>query len=237
MQMIDEQVGVEYGEPAQPGPGFGDNGLRGRVTRQTGLPPAQLIGIDPQPPPPIIQGDHEVVAYRNSGPHVAGRFASDGTFHSDHRADDNILFVDHALSDPEAMPPGLERRSTVAPPIRSAGFGEMLAVEQREAVKAAAIAAGFIVSDAPGEVKDSPTTFDVVASDDPGESHDPRDKSSQPQVLSASALPTIKKAPIVPIVDVGVIASAQPKAAAKTVKAKAAPKVTRAKAAANKGKK
>jgi hypothetical protein len=71
----------------------------------------------------------------------------------------------------------------------------MTAVAQREAIKQAAIAAGFTVSDSPVEVKDSPGAFGVVASD--AGSNDPRDMSVGPQVLSA--LPTIKKAPIVPV--------------------------------------
>lgn len=221
-----EDVAYQSGQPIQyPDPVQGDPEVR--TTRQRGLPTAQQVGFDPTPPAEIIQpGIPDLIVTRNVGPHVAGRFASDGTFHSDLRSDDNILFVDHALSDPEALPPGLERTNAPMPP-RPAGFGEMAIDRQRAAIKAQAEALGLVVTDAPVEAKDSPTAFAVIASDQPGENHDPRDKSSQPQVLSA--LPTIKKAPVVPVV--------LPTPKTRHVVAKAAPKVTRAKAAANKGKK
>jgi len=190
----DVQIGVHYDTPIQGG--------NEPVTRQKGLPPQQAMGVDPQPPPPIIQGDPTMVVVRNQGPHVGGRFASDGTFHADARADEGILYVDHALSDPEAMPPGIER---AAMPPRTVGFGNMLAVEQREAAKQAAIAAGFIVLDAPAAppaAEQSPAIefkrggeF-VIASDQPG-AGDPRDMSTGPQVISS--LPTIKKREIVPV--------------------------------------
>lgn len=75
----------------------------------------------------------------------------------------------------------------------------------RAALKAAAEAAGFVVSDAPGvppAAEQSPAIefkrggeF-VIASDQPG-AGDPRDMSTGPQVLSS--LPTIKKRAIVPV--------------------------------------
>jgi len=164
-----------------------------KVTRQAGLPPASQVGIDPVTLPPIVQGDPlNTVAVRNQGPHVAGQFASDGTFHSDRPADDGTLFADHGLSDPEAMPPGIER--TTMPLPNPPGFGPMAAVQQREAVKAAAIAAGFVVSDAPGV----PPAASVIQADKG--SNDPRDPGGAPKVFSASDLPVIKKAPVVPLV-------------------------------------
>ena len=84
----------------------------------------------------------------------------------------------------------------------------------REAIKAAAIAAGFTVTDAPVETKTSPTAFDVIASDEG--SADPRDMSTGPMIFSADALPVIKKAPVVPLV--------LPTPETRRVKAKAAPK-------------
>lgn len=184
----DVQIGVHYDTPIQGG--------NEPVTRQKGLPPVSQIGVDPQPPPPVIQGDHLNFASRNAGPHVAGQFASDGTFHADRRADEGILFVDHALSDPEAMAPGIARTNTPLP--APSGFGEMTAVQQREAVKQAAIAAGFVVTDSPVEVKDAPTAFAVIASDQPG-AGDPRDMSVGPQAFAADQLPQVKKRAIVPV--------------------------------------
>jgi hypothetical protein len=159
------------------------------VTRQKGLAPAPQGGIDPVTLPPVIQGSPDIFTSRNTGPHVTQRFGADGTLEADRRADDAIMFADHPLSDPEALPPGLAR--TNAPLPAPSAFGEMTAVQQREAIRAQAEALGFVVT----EAKDSPTVFDVIASD--GGSADPRDMSTGPQVLSA--LPVIKKAPIVPV--------------------------------------
>src|ERR1700674_2919558 len=162
-----------------------------KVTRQTGLAPAQQVGIDPTPPAEIIQpGDGtEVSRIPFTG---AQGFASDGTFHSDRRADDGILFVDHALSDAVGEPPGLARTTAALP--NPPGFGDMPATQQREAVKAAAIAAGFVVTDAP--TADVPSAVSVVPRD--GGSSDPRDMSVGPQVISS--LPVVKKRPVVPVV-------------------------------------
>ncbi len=186
----DVQIGVHYDTPVQGG--------NEPVTRQRGIEPQSQVGVDPQPPPPIIQGDPNLVATRNAGPHVAGQFASDGTFHADRRADEGILFVDHALSDPEAMPPGIARTNTPLP--APSAFGDMPAVEQREAVRVAAIALGFTVTDGvPGipDTKVQSPAIDVIASD--AGSADPRDMSTGPQVFSLSALPKVRKAPIVPV--------------------------------------
>src|ERR1700730_264854 len=169
----DIQQGVFYDTPVQGG--------EEKVTRQAGLPRSATIGIDPTPPPPIIQGDPLTVATRNAGPHVAEQFASDGTFHSDRRADDNTLYVDHALSDPEALPPGIARAALtptdVPTPGRVTGFGDMTAVQQRAAIKAQAEALGFVVTHAPVEAKDSPTAFNVIASDEGA--HDPPQTGQQ----------------------------------------------------------
>ena len=226
----DIQQGVFYDTPVQGG--------EEKVTRQAGLPRSATIGIDPTPPPPIIQGDPLTVATRNAGPHVAGQFASDGTFHSDRRADDNTLYVDHALSDPEALPPGIARAALtptdVPTPGRVTGFGDMTAVQQRAAIKAQAEALGFVVTDAPVEAKDSPTAFNVIASDEGA--HDPRDRGDRgPQVLSA--LPVIEKKRIVPIVISASGAVQVADEGDKPAKAKAAPKIRRVVAkAASKGK-
>src|ERR1700694_2337101 len=101
MQMeTDVQSGVEYGTPIQ----GGDE----PVTRQLGLDPARQFGTDRTPPPPIVQGDHEVVATRNAGPHVTQRFMPDGTLQADSRADDGtVLYLDHraiAIGEPNQPP-------------------------------------------------------------------------------------------------------------------------------------
>lgn len=187
---------LEYGEPVQPGPGFGDDGLRGRVTRQVGLAPTQQVGFDPTPPPPIIQGSPEIVVTRNAGPHVRGRFDATGTLIADSRADDGtVIYADSGVagSGEANQPPGLARTNAPIAP-RSSTFGEMAAIEQRAAIKAQAEAMGFVVSDGPGV----PPVAGVVASD--AGSNDPRDMGSAPMILSASALPVIRKAPIVPVV-------------------------------------
>jgi hypothetical protein len=193
---------LEYGEPIQPG---NADGLV--VTRQRGLPPAPPAVFDSlRDAMPIIQGDPNLLTVRNAGPHVSTRIGADGiTWEADRRADDHIMRADHALSDPEAMPPGIERTNTPLP--APSAFGEMSAVQQREAVKQAAIAAGFVVSDAPVfETKRAPGTFvaqpvqpfDVIASDEGA--HDPRDKGDKgPMVFSASDLPVVKRRAIVPV--------------------------------------
>jgi hypothetical protein len=203
----DVQYGVSYPDPVQGG--------NEPVTRQRGLDLTQQVGFDPQPPKEIIQGDPGVVAYRNPG-NGSQKFASDGTLHSDHRSDDNILFVDHALSDPD-MAPGLARTNAPIAP-RSSTFGEMAAVEQRAAIKAQAEAMGFVVLDAPAASPAAvqPPAIDVIASDQPGDHADPRDKSTRAQVFGADQLPVIKKAPIVPVV--------LPTPKVRRVRAKAAPK-------------
>jgi hypothetical protein len=234
----DVQYGVEYDTPVQGG--------NEPVTRQKGLDRTQqTMARDPQPPGEIVQGDPLVTATRNPG-NGSQQFASDGTLHSDHRSDDNTFFADHPLSDPEALPPGLARTAAALPP--ASAFGDMPAAAgappsapppvgvmqadqpmDRAAIKAAAIAAGFIVSDAPGV----PPVAGVVASDGPGEGGaDPRDQSTGPQVFSANALPVIKKAPIVPVI---ISASGVVADSAKPARAKAAPKVRRVKAKKGKG--
>jgi hypothetical protein len=175
-----------YPDPVQ---AYGDQ----PVTRQRGLDPTQQpMSRDPQPPQKIVQGDAEVVAYRNPGG-GSQFFGGDGTLYSDSRADDNTLYADRALiASGETMPPpGIERTNVALPP--SSGFGDMPAAQQREAVKAAAIAAGFVVS----EAKDSPTAFGVIASD--GGSADPRDRGGAPMVFTAGQLPVIRKTKIVPV--------------------------------------
>jgi hypothetical protein len=196
-------MAAEFDDFKYPDPIQGDP--KNRTTRQTGLPRSAMVGFDPTPPPPIIQGDPLTVVTRNQGPQ---HFLPDGTQMADHRSDDrSILYVDGALgaTGDENPPPGLAR--TNAPLSPPSSFGEMLAAGQaidRAALKAAAEAAGFTVSDSPVEVKDAPGTFRVVQADQPFAviasdegAHDPRDMSTGPQVLSS--LPVVKKRPIVPV--------------------------------------
>jgi hypothetical protein len=188
MQMaVDVQVGEHGGPLSYPDP---VQGGEEKVTRQLGIPPGQqTMARDPQPPKAIVQGDHEVVAYRNPG-NGAQQFASDGTLHSDHRSDDNTFFADHPLSDP-ANQPGLARTNAPLPDPPA------FVAPDRAAIKAQAEAMGFVVSDAPaGAPPAGPPVVDVMQADQPG-SGDPRDMSTGPQVISA--LPVIKKAPIVPV--------------------------------------
>ncbi len=186
-------MAAEFDDFKYPDPIQGDP--KNRTTRQTGLPRSATVGFDPTPPPPIIQGDPLTVVTRNQG---VAHFLPDGTLMADHRSDDrSVLYVDGALgaTGDENPPPGLARTAMPLPP--ASGFGEMAGAAQREAVKQAAIAMGFTVSDLPIEVKDAPTAFAVVASD--AGSNDPRDMGSAPKVFSASDLPTIKKREIVPV--------------------------------------
>ena len=158
------------------------------------------------PPQPVNQGDPNMTVVRNHGPHVRGYFDGSGIFRADSVADDgNVVYADGGVqAGVSNQPPGLAR--IAAPlvadpnqpvPPRLAGFGEMTAVQQREAVKQAAIAMGFEVRDAPVEVRDSPSAFAVVASD--AGSNDPRDMGGAPKVFSASDLPQIKRREIVPV--------------------------------------
>ena len=186
----------------QPGPyGHITDGLGSPVTRQVGLPPDQVPVTDPVVLPAIIQPDAETKVTRNlgSGP----QFYAGATLYADRPADGTI-YVDGDLAD--LMAPGLARTNLPGPPPSS--FGDMPVAQQREAIKAQAEAMGFVVSDAP--------TTGVVASDQPGDAHDPRDPHSKPQVLNASALPVVKKRAIVPVV--------LPTPETRRVKAKAAPK-------------
>lgn len=187
----DVQYGVEYGTPIQGG--------EEKVTRQTGIDPAlQQLASDPVTLPEIVQGDHEVVAYRNPGS-GAQFFGRDGTLYSDHRSDDSTFFADRpAIAGGDQLPPpGLARRQLAATPALAA-------------------------TDVPVP---PPPAF--VQADQPGNNPDPRDLGGPAKVFSASALPVIPKHPIVPIVDVDVIASGAPtvvEQATKPVRAKAAPK-------------
>ena len=207
---IDVQIGVEYDTPSQP-PDNGDGlGLGSRVTRQVGLAPPVAPGFDPVKLPDVIQGSVDIFAERNQGPHVRGHFDG-GIFYTDHVADTaQVLYADGGAREGVSnQPPGIAR--IAAPlvadpnqpvPPRPAGFGNMTAVALREAAKQAAIAAGYIVLDPPAA---SPAAvqapaIDVIASDQPGENHDPRDASSGPAVFTADQLPVIKKAAIVPVV-------------------------------------
>jgi hypothetical protein len=201
----DIQQGVFYGEPISGDPEI-------KVTRQRGLDPARQFGTDRTPPAPVIQGDANTVVSRNAGPHVTQRYGPDGTLFADAVADTGtVLYLDHRVTaiGEANQPPGIERTAMPLPP--PPGFGDMVAVQQREAIKAAAIAAGFTVS----EAKDSPIAFGVIASD--GGSADDRDRGDRgPQVFSASDLPVVRKMPIVPVV--------LPTPKTRRVKAKAAPK-------------
>src|SRR5450759_1359556 len=216
----DIQYGVEYPDPIQPG---NADGLV--VTRQRGLDRTQQARAgDRTPPADVIQpGVPDMIVTRQAGS-GAQRFDASGVLLADSVADNGqILYLDHSVhAIGEANPPpGLARtNAAVAPP---SGFGEMPAAAgappsvppgDRDAIKAAAIAAGFTVTDAPVETKTSPTAFDVIASDEG--SADPRDMSTGPMIFSADALPVIKKAPVVPLV--------LPTPETRRVKAKAAPK-------------
>jgi hypothetical protein len=205
-----------FGEPLRyPAPVQGGSE---KVTRQVGLAPtAPPGGFDPAQAhlQPVIQGSHEIHTTRQAG-NGAQHFDASGTLRADSVADDHsILYVDDGTAAGGANPPpGLARTNAPIAP-RSSTFGEMAAVEQRAAIKAQAEAMGFVVSDRPVEVKDSPSAFAVIASDDGA--HDPRDKGDKgPMVFTADALPVVKKRAIVPVV--------LPTPERRRVKAKAAPK-------------
>lgn len=197
-----------YPDPIQPGVAPDSIGGDGLVHRQAGLPPAPQGGIDPTPPAEVIQGSVDIFTTRNTGPHVTQRYGADGTLKADRPSDRNTFHVDHALSDPEAMPPGLARiaaplvadpNQQVTPrPAFDAPSSAPPAVQtmDRAAIKALAEAHGFTVSDA-SPAAAQPTAIDVIASDTG--SPDPRDKGSRPMVFTADALPVIKKRPIVPV--------------------------------------
>jgi hypothetical protein len=69
-----------------------------KVTRIVGLDPSrQQLATDPQPPKEIIQGDPEIVAYRNPGLRSA-RFGLDGTYYADSVAEDGVLYADGPMT-------------------------------------------------------------------------------------------------------------------------------------------
>lgn len=80
------------------------------VTRQRGIDPARVELPDRTPPQPIVQGDPEVIATRQTG-NGAQRFLGDGTLVADSRAEDNTLYVDTPTiaSGGPNQPPGIAR--------------------------------------------------------------------------------------------------------------------------------
>jgi len=199
--MSDDFVLPEVVQPGNVGDGLGS-----LVTRQGGLPPDPTPVTDPVVLPAIIQPGDGTEVRRNVG---IGFYGTDGTFYTEGPVQDGTIYVDGPMSAQQLPPPGIARTNQPMPP-RDAFIAPAIQQPDRAAIRAMAEAMGFVVSEAPAGAP----VVGVVASDQPGDAYDPRDRSSGPQVISA--LPVIAKRPVVPLV--------LPTPKVRRVKAKAAPK-------------